>query len=168
MRVSIIAALTENGVIGRTGDMPWHLPADLAWFKKTTLGHHIVMGRKTWESVGQALPGRTTVVITRQQALKVPDGVRVVSSLSEALSLAEESGETEVFITGGGQIYREALAGADRLYLTHIAAKLEGDTFFPAWDPKQWVSVFSEDREADDRNQFPLRFTIYERVDEFS
>lgn len=163
MKISLIAALTKNRVIGRTGDMPWHLPADLAWFKKTTLGHFIVMGRKTWESVGRALPGRTTVVITRQDALEVPLGVRLASSLDDAIRQAEEAGEVELFITGGGQIYREAFPQADRLYLTHIDVHLDGDTFFPSWDPSQWKQTYFQERPADDRNAYPLQFAIYER-----
>src|SRR5436305_10182662 len=119
MRLSIIAAVAENGVIGRQGKLPWHLSDDLRRFKQLTMGHTIVMGRRTWESIGRALPGRTTVVVTRQPAYQVDiDGVQVAHSLAAAIEFADGSGDEETFIIGGAELYREAVGAAERLYMT--------------------------------------------------
>jgi dihydrofolate reductase len=134
-RVSLIAAVAANGVIGRDGALPWHLPEDLKRFKALTLGHHIVMGRKTYESIGRLLPGRTTVIVTRRHDYAVP-GAIVAASLAEAIARCAE--DDEVFVIGGAQIYQAALPLADRLYLTEVKAAVDGDTCFPAFDRRQW------------------------------
>jgi dihydrofolate reductase len=134
-RVSLIAAVAANGVIGRDGGLPWRLPEDLKRFRALTLGHHIVMGRKTYESIGRLLPGRTTVIVTRQRDYAVP-GAIVARSIEDAL--AQCAGDDEVFVIGGAQIYQAALPIADRLYLTEVMAEVEGDTRFPAFDRQRW------------------------------
>src|SRR6185503_14521108 len=161
MKVSLIVAMAEGGVIGRAGRLPWHLPADLARFKQLTMGHHLILGRRTWESIGRALPGRRMLVVSRQaRTLVLPEGVRAVTSLDEALAIAEAAGEDEVFVAGGARVYREALPRADRLYLTWVQAEVTGDTFFPPVEPSEWEEVAREEVAADDRNPFATSFTI--------
>src|SRR3954452_22634299 len=129
MRVSLIAAVAENGVIGRDGGLPWHLSDDLRRFKRLTMGHTMVMGRRTWESIGRPLPGRRTVVVTRQSAYTVDaDDVQVAHSLAAAVECAASSGDDEAFIIGGAELYRDAIAAADRLYITRVHASVDGDT----------------------------------------
>src|ERR1700759_3434706 len=118
MRISIIVAVAENGVIGRGGELPWRLSADLQRFKKLTMGHTIIMGRRTWESIGRPLPGRRTIVVTRQTGYPVVEGVQTAASLDDALETAEAAGESEAFVVGGAQLYQEALHHADRFYFT--------------------------------------------------
>ena len=134
MTITVLAAVGANLVIGRNGEMPWHLPEDLAHFKATTMGHTMVMGRKTYDAIGRALPGRRTIVITRQKGWHAP-GVEVAHSLADALALA---GPTEVFVIGGGQVYREAMPFADQMMLTEIEQSPEGDAFFPPFDAESW------------------------------
>ena len=161
MTVSIIVAMTADRVIGRDNTLPWRLPADLRRFKRLTLGHHLVVGRKTWESIGRPLPGRKMVVITRQRKFRA-DGVEVVHSVDDALAVARKNGEDEVFIAGGEEIYRQTLARAHRLYLTRVHATIEGDAFFPEYDAAAWTEVEREDRAADDKNPHAFSFVTYE------
>jgi dihydrofolate reductase len=164
MKVSLIVAMAEGGVIGRAGRLPWHLPADMARFKRLTMDHHLIMGRRTWESIGRALPGRRMLVVSRRATeLALPEGVRGVGSLEEALAIAEQAGDDEAFVAGGGAIYRDALPRADRLYLTWVRAEVTGDTFFPAVDPGEWREVAREEVAADDRNPHATTFTVFER-----
>jgi dihydrofolate reductase len=162
MRVSIIVAVAENGVIGRGGALPWHLPDDLKRFKQLTMGHAIVMGRKTWESIGRPLPGRKMIVVTRQADYR-PHGVHVAASLDDALHTARAAGDDEAFVIGGAEIYRHALPLADRLYFTRVHAAVEGDTQFPNWDDGNWRLVSREDRAADEKHEFSFSFEFYER-----
>jgi dihydrofolate reductase len=162
MRVSIIAAVATNRVIGKDNALPWRLPADLARFKRLTLGHHVVMGRRTFESIGRPLPGRTTVVLTRNEAYE-PGGVRVAASLDEALDTAAGAGDDEAFVAGGAEVYRRALDRADRMYLTVVHGRVEGDAFFPEYDASAWAIVGREEHETDDRNPFRLSFVTYDR-----
>ncbi len=165
MRISIIAAVAENGVIGRDGQLPWHLPADLQRFKRLTMGHTIIMGRRTWESIGRALPGRRTVVVTRQPNYRIDDaGVAVAVSLDEALTIAEAGDDTEAFIVGGAELYREALARADRLYLTRVGAMVDGDTRFPDVPWNAWRLIESDIHIADEKNGYPFTFETHERT----
>ena len=162
MIVSIIAAVADNGVIGRDGGLPWHLPADLKHFKKLTAGHHMVMGRRTWDSIGRRpLPGRPTIVVSRDPAF-VAEGARVARSVDEALEMA--AGADEVFIAGGQAIYQEALAVADRVYLTRVHARFDGDALFPAFDASGWRVVVEESHEADEKNPYAHTFLVYERL----
>jgi dihydrofolate reductase len=162
----MIAAMGENGVIGAAGEIPWRLPTDFAHFKRTTLGKPLIMGRKTFESIGKPLPGRTNIVVTRQQDYQ-PDGVVVVDSLAAALeeaqAIAAADGAGEVMIGGGGEIYREAMPLAERLYVTHVAAAPTGDAYFPAIDPSIWEveSVMELARTERDSSDFTVR--IYRR-----
>ncbi len=163
-RISLIAAVAADGAIGRDGDLPWRLPADLAHFKRLTMGHHLLMGRRTWESLGGVLPGRTMVVVTRNPAYEpgVP-GVLTAHSLEEALEIA--AGDDEPFVAGGAGLYAEALDVVDRMYLTRIDAEFEADVFFPVFDAGDWVLVEEERYEPDERNRYPFSFVILERRD---
>ena len=162
MAVSLIVAVSENGVIGRDGGLPWRLSADLKHFKKTTMGHHLIIGRRTWDEVGKPLPGRTMVVVTRSRHLQA-EGATVVHSLDEALEVARS--DDEPFIGGGAHIYRMALENnlVNRLYITRVHAKVEGDTVFPNFDIGRWELVSEEHHQEDERNEFPFSFLIYER-----
>ena len=160
MRLSIIAAVSANQVIGDHNSLPWKLPADLKRFQKLTMGHHLLMGRKTFESIGFVLPGRTTVVITHQPDYH-PEGVLVAHSLEAALRLVDN--DSELFIAGGAEIYRQMLTLADRLYLTYIHEEFEGDARFPHFDESDWEPISREDREPDQDNTYSYSFVIYER-----
>lgn len=159
MVISLIAALAVDRVIGMENAMPWHLPADLAWFKRQTLNKPIIMGRNTFRSIGQPLPGRKNIVVSSRAG----DDERVtwVSSLEAALDAAQ--GAEEVMVIGGGSIYQQMLPQASRLYLTHIDAEVEGDTHFPEYEPDAWSSVFSEFHDADEKNSHSYCFEILER-----
>lgn len=157
---SLVIAQAANRVIGRDNHMPWHLPADLAHFKRVTMGCPVIMGRKTWESIGRALPGRLNIVITRTPLFSAP-GATVVRSLDEAFRAAGDA--DEAFVIGGGQIYAEAMATADRIYLTEIATEVEGDTWFPAFDRAQWKETLMGEHAPDEKNAHPLRFLLLER-----
>ena len=163
MKLSIIVAVAESGVIGRDNDLPWYLPADLKRFKQLTMGHHLLMGRKTFEAIGRALPGRTTVVITRGDPT-LPEGVQRAGSLEEALAKAAAAGEDEAFVAGGAQIYTLALPRADRLYLTKIHAAIEGDTRLPELTESEWHLLSQEDHEPEGKNEYTYSFLTYERV----
>lgn len=141
MIVSMIVAMSENRVIGKDGGLPWHLPEDLKRFKKITMGHPIIMGRKTYESIGRALPGRRNIVISRNSNLQI-DGVETTSSLGEALDLVKS--EKEVFIIGGAQIYEASLSQADRIYLTEVHQQIHGDAYFPEINSSQFQEVSRE------------------------
>lgn len=160
MRVSLIVAVAANGVIGRAGGLPWRLSADLRRFKALTMGHHLVMGRRTWESIGRPLPGRTTIVVTRREDLPVV-GALVARSPDDALRLA--AGDDEVFVVGGAELYRALLDRADRIYLTRVHAEPEGDTHFPPVDWTRWRRVGAEDLPAGPRDDHPSTFEIWER-----
>lgn len=164
MNVTLIAALSTNNVIGRTNQVPWCLPTDLRRFKALTMGHHLIMGRKTYDSVGRPLHGRTNVVITRREDWTA-EGVVVVHSLEEALRVAMQAGETEAYIAGGAEIYELAIHRADRMQLTRVHAEVEGDTWFPEFDDvSEWQLVDAEHYEADEKNEFPFSFLTYERA----
>ncbi len=158
MNISIIVAAAENNVIGKDNDMPWRLSADLKRFKKLTMGHHIVMGRKTFESIGKPLPGRTSVIITRNKDYK-QEGCIVVHSLEEALQTINDD---EIFVIGGGEIYNMAFEKADKLYLTRVHASLEGDTCIPEVN-NRWQEVEREDFQKDEKNQYDYSFIDYIR-----
>lgn len=165
MIVSLIAAMSENRVIGKGGGLPWRLPADLRRFKRLTSGHTVIMGRKTFESIGeQPLPGRRNIVVTRRTNV-APKGVEIARGVEEALRAAGERaapGET-VYVVGGGEIYRAAFSLADRLDLTIVHGAFEGDTFFPAFDESAWRLTSDERHEADDQHAHAYSFRVYER-----
>lgn len=172
MRISMIAAMAANRVIGQGNRLPWHLPADLRYFKARTVGHTLIMGRKTYDSIGRPLPWRTMVVITRQEGWRPEgpgkDSVQVVHSLDEALAVArrgaKDEAEDEVFIAGGGEIFQQALPLADRIYLTRIEADFPGDAFFPELDAKTWRIVEQEHHDASDENPYPYTFETLDRT----
>ncbi len=165
MVVSLIVAAAENGAIGLRSELPWHLPDDLKRFKRLTTGHHLIVGRKTWETVGRPLPGRTMIVVTRQPGY-VAEGALVVGSLEEALAVAEAAGDTEPFVAGGGEIYARALADdrVDRIHLTRVHASPPGDAFFPAVDPRRFRLVAEEPHPADARHRESFAFLTYDRA----
>ena len=166
--ISVIAAVAHNGVIGKENRLLWRISEDLRRFKAITLGHPVVMGRKTWESLGRPLPGRTHVVISRQRGFVPVDAegkpapdVRVAGSLEEAMAIFPR--EEEVFVIGGGEIYRQAMEIADTFYLTEVEADYEGDTFFPAWDPAGWQELFTERHERGAQFEHPFVFRDFVR-----
>ena len=160
MTVSIIVAMASNRAIGVNNDLPWHIPADLKFFKKTTLGKPIIMGRKTFDSIGRALPGRQNIVITRNKEWS-HNGVDVVSSVEAAIAAAGDA--TEIMITGGAQIYEQALAGTDRMYITEIEASVDGEAFFPEFSADEWAEKSREYHAAED-GQPAYSFVVHERV----
>ena len=161
MKISIIAAVASNRVIGLDNSLPWHLHADLSYFKRMTMGHYLIMGRKTFESFDGLLPGRTIVVITRQ-AHYCHEGVYVAPSLPKAVQIAKE--EEEVFIAGGAQIYSKALSMADCMYLTLIHHSFKGDTRFPRFEKEDWDLIDREDFESDEENPYAYSFVTYKRT----
>ena len=165
MKLSLVAAVSENGVIGSGGAIPWKLRDEQQALKALTVGHCLIMGRKTWESIGRPLPERTSIVITRQPGYAVAfDSVIVVSSFDAALAAAAEQDDDEAFVFGGEAIYELALPHADRLYLTCVHAELEGDAFFPDFDESDWRLVSESRHEADSRNEHPFTIRCYERA----
>jgi dihydrofolate reductase len=163
MIISLIVVADEHNGIGKNNQLLCHLPADLKYFKQTTTGHHIVMGRKTYDSVGKPLPNRVNIVITRNSLLSLP-GCVVVADLQQAISYAAENGETELFITGGGTIYAQAMGIANRIYLTRIHHNFEADTFFPAIEPTMWKELSSEFNEQDEKNKYDYTFQVLEKL----
>jgi len=158
--ISLIAAMDRNHLIGKNNQLPWHLPADFAHFKSVTMGKPILMGRKTYESIGKPLPGRHNIVLTHSPELKI-DGVSVVNSLDEAIEAA--AGEKEMMVIGGSTIYEVLLPRADRMYLTHVDAEFEGDAWFPKFDESQWEQIESVIHAPDEKNIYPCRFVTYQR-----
>ena len=166
MKVSLIVAASENGVIGKDNDLIWHLPKDMHFFKDTTMGHHVIMGRKNFESIPhkfRPLPNRTNVVITRKTDYKA-DSCIVVNSAEEALQIAKQNGEEEAFIIGGGQIYKLALEAnlVDKIYLTKVHHSFEGDTFFPALN-KDWKEISRIQNQADEKHLYNFDFITLEK-----
>ncbi|MGO5000475.1 type 3 dihydrofolate reductase [Oceanisphaera sp. W20_SRM_FM3] len=160
MIVAMIVAMTRNGVIGKDNAMPWHLPADLAYFKQTTLGKPIVMGRNTFNSIGRALPGRRNIIVSKS-LIEAPIGTEVVPSPEAALALLAD--EAEVMVMGGGQLYQAFLPLSQRLYLTQIEAEIEGDTYFP-FQANHWQLTSEQLRIRDEHNAYDCRFQVYKRV----
>ena len=157
---SLVVAMARNRVIGRDNQLPWKLPKDLAYFKRVTMGNPVVMGRRTWQSIGRPLPGRGNIVVTRNAAFDAP-GAKVVTSLDAAWKAAGTVGE--VCVIGGTSLFAEALPIADRIHLTEVDAVVEGDTFFPDFDRNQWIGNEVERHAADDRHAYPFRIVVLER-----
>lgn len=165
MIISLIAALTENRVIGKNNDLPWRLPDDMKYFMKTTTGHHVIMGRKNYDSLPanfKPLPNRTNIIVTRQLNF-VAKGCTVVNSIKAGIEIAKSNKEEELFIIGGAQIYEQALPMAHRLYLTEIKAEVNGDTYFPKIDRNQWKEISRVAHASDEKHQFAFDFVIYKR-----
>ena len=162
MIISAIVAVAKNNVIGKDNDIPWYLPADLKYFKKMTLDHHIIMGRKSFESIGRPLPKRTNIIITRNPFF-IASNCLVTRTVEEALKIAEDNGESEVFIIGGAQIYDLTKGYWDRLYLTEVDLEVEGDVLFPEIDMAKWNLVAEAPQKADEKNEHDYVFKTYER-----
>lgn len=163
-RLSLIVAMAKNRVIGADGKIPWRLPNELQLFKRVTMGHHIIMGRKTWESINRLLPGRTTVIVTRQKDYAVA-GAIVTHTLNDAIKVC--GNDEEIFVIGGGELYREALPLADRIYLTTVDAEPAGDTRMPEFDLTQWTEISREDFASDDRHAYGYRFSVLDRTKKY-
>lgn len=161
--ISLIVAMAENRVIGRDGDLPWRLALDLKRFRERTTGHHVIMGRKTHESIGRPLPGRTNVVLSRNESFAA-DGCTVVRTLDDAFAAAQAAGDPEAFVIGGARVYESALPHAHRVYLTRVAATVEGDAYFPALDESQWREVSREEHGANEQNDHAFALTVLERA----
>lgn len=162
MKVALICAMADNRVIGKDNQTPWHLPNDMKHFKEVTMDHPVIMGRKTYESIGRPLPGRRNIVITRQEDLKI-EGCDVVHSLEEALELAKGDSPKEIDVIGGEQIYSLALPLADRIYLTIVHADIEGDAYFPEFSEEEWVGVEREEHPSDEDHPYAFTFVTYTR-----
>lgn len=160
-RLSMIVAMARNRVIGAKGKIPWHLPNELQLFKQVTMGHHIIMGRKTYESIGRLLPGRTTVIVTRQTGYSVA-GAKIAHTLEQAVALCAD--DSEIFVIGGGELYRAAMPMADRLYLTVVDAEPDGDTQMPAFNPADWKLQSTKHYSRDERHAHDYRFEVHDRV----
>ena len=161
MLISLIAAVSENGVIGRNNGLPWYLPADLQFFKKTTFGHPIIMGRKNFESIGKALPGRTNILLTRNPNFANAD-LKVAHSLKEAFEIAQKTGTEECFVIGGAEIYIGALPFCQKLYLTRVHGIFEGDTYMPEFE-KNFRKISSVSNFKDERNAYDYDFEVFVR-----
>ena len=166
MKISLVWAMAQNRIIGRNNNLPWHLPEDLKYFKRITLGKPVIMGRKTFGSIGKPLPGRTNIVVTRNADFSA-EGVKTVNSLSAAKALCESIGEidgiSEAMVIGGAEIYTQAMPVADRLYLTEVHANVDGDTFFPEFDRSLWKEVAREDFDASGPNPYAYSFIVLDK-----
>lgn len=166
MIISHIAAMARNRVIGRNNDLPWKLPDDMKFFMNTTTGHHVIMGRKNYDSLHEKykpLPNRTNIVVTRQKNFKAA-GCIVVNSIDDAISIARKNNESEAFIIGGAEIYKLSFPVTNRIYLTEIHAEVQGDTYYPEFNKKEWKEVSRQPHPADERHAFPFDIVIYDRV----
>ncbi|MBC3542095.1 dihydrofolate reductase [Rufibacter sediminis] len=165
--IALVVAIAENRVIGKDNQLIWHLPKDLQHFKKLTMGHPMVMGRKTFEAIGKPLPGRTSIIVTRQPGYTAPEGCLVTSSLEEALQQALTLDET-VLVVGGGEIYQQALPLAEVVYLTLVHESFEGDVFFPELEADAWEVAEQEEHLEDERHAYPFTFFTFRRKAGFS
>lgn len=163
MLISAISAVSQNNVIGKNNTLPWHLPADMRFFKQTTMGHPVIMGRKTYDSFEKALPGRENIVITRQKDYSLPDAT-VVNSLENALEKATILHNDEIFILGGSQIFEQSMPILNRIYLTRIHEHFDGDTFFPEINFKEWEKIRDDYNTPDEKNKYAYSFQIWERI----
>lgn len=163
MIISLVVAAATNNAIGKDGKLPWHLPNDMKHFKNVTWGMPVVMGRKTFESLGKVLPGRKNIVISRQPGWKM-NGTVTVKNIDDALFVAKETDAKEVMVIGGGEIYKTLFDKAKRIYLTRVEAEPEADTFFPSLNPQEWFLVSQKNHEADEKNAYNYSFQVWERI----
>ncbi|MGB9674288.1 MAG: dihydrofolate reductase [Anaerolineales bacterium] len=162
MIVSIIVAMDENGGIGIDNKLPWHLADDLKRFKRLTIGHYLIVGRKTFETIGKVLPGRKMIVLTKDKQYNI-EGVKIFTNLEDAIQFVKEQGEDEVFIAGGGQVYQLAIPYIDKMYLTLVHAKTNANVFFPNIDWEDWIEIESLYHERDEKNQYDFTFKILQK-----
>lgn len=162
MVISFIVATSENNVIGKNNKLPWHLPTDMKYFKNVTWAMPVIMGRKSFEALGEPLRGRTNIVVTRNKGWHAT-GVQTVPSIDQAITLAAQTDAKEIFITGGGEIFRAALPSADRIYLTRVHENFDGDAFFPELDEDEWKLVSNRDCPPDEKNPYAMSFQVWER-----
>ena len=162
MTLSAIVATAKNGIIGKDNEIPWCLPADFAYFKRITLNHHIIMGRNCYESIGRPLPKRTNIIVTRNP-FYIATGCITVHSITEGVKIAKQNGETEAFIIGGGEIYKQTMQLLDKIYLTEVDLDTEGDVFFPEFNPAEWHLISEEKHEKDEKNEWDYTFKIFEK-----
>lgn len=162
MKLSLIVAMGRNSVIGKDGGIPWHLPADLKYFKSMTMGKPVIMGRKTFESIGKPLPGREIIAVTRDAEVYRPEGIRVAGSINAAIATAGEV--DEIMVAGGAEIYEQTMAIANHLYITRINATFEGDTYFPEFDPLEWTGAAAISHEADEKNPYDYDFLRFDKM----
>jgi dihydrofolate reductase len=162
MIISFIVAVSENNVIGKDNKLPWRLPADMKYFKNATWAMPVIMGRKSFDSLGKPLAGRKNIVVTRNNNWKA-DGIETVQSIDQAITLAAQTDAKEIFITGGAEIFKAALPSADRIYLTRIHANFDGDTFFPELNKDEWKMVGNKEYEPDEKNKYAMSFQVWER-----
>jgi dihydrofolate reductase len=162
MIISQIVAVSLNNVIGKNNALPWKMPTDMAYFKNTTWGHHIVTGRRNYEAEGKALPGRANIVLTRNADYRITDGI-VVQRFDDAIAIASQVDEDELFVVGGSEIYRLAMPFTDKIYLTRIHAIVDGDTFYPEPDWNEWIEISRISHQKDENNPYDFDFIVYER-----
>ncbi len=162
LKLALVVAVAENGVIGKNNSLPWRLPKDLAYFKQTTMGHPIIMGRLTFDSIGRPLPGRENIVVTRQHDWQ-SEGVSVAHSLTDALEKARCHANNWAMLIGGANLYQQALPFCQRLYLTEVHASVAGDAYFPAFDRREWTEVSRQRHEADASNPYPYSFVVLDK-----
>ena len=160
VQLSIIVATDKQGLIGKDNDLPWRLSADLGYFKKVTMGKPLIMGRRTHESIGRPLPGRKNIILTTDKAYQA-EGCTVCQTVEQALNACGDA--EEAMVMGGASLYQQFLSHADKLYLTSVDVELEGDTWFPQWDKTDWQLLSREDHPADDKNEYPYSFNVYQR-----
>lgn len=163
MIINLVVAATENNVIGKNNQLLWHLPNDMAFFKNTTWGMPVIMGRKTYESLGKPLKGRTNIVITSNPGFRPGNDVITAPSLQEAINRSAESDAKECYVIGGGEIFKQSMSLANRIYMTRVHTNLEGDTFFPTIDQKEWIISSSTPFEADAKHAYSYTFEIWQR-----
>lgn len=164
MKISLIVAASENNVIGRDNDLPWKLPDDMKYFVRTTKGHCILMGRKNLESFGRLLPNRTNILLTRD-ASYIFEGAEIFTDLQKAIEFAKNSGEVELMVIGGGEIYRQCMPFADRIYVTRVHAEIDGDVYFPELDPNIWELKTEGFHEKDEKHNYAFTFQTFERTE---
>ena len=160
--ISLIVAASENNAIGKANAMLWHLPEDLKFFKNTTWGMPVIMGRKTFEAVGKPLPGRTNIIVTSNRDWSAENTI-TTTSIEEAIEAAKDTNAKEIFITGGGEIYKQTLPIADKVYLTRVHTTIDGDAFFPEMDVDLWETIFEKHVKADEKNKFDMTFETWKR-----
>lgn len=165
MKIAMMVAMAQNGVIGNNNQLPWHLPEDLKYFKKTTMGKPVIMGRKTFDSIGKALPGRLNIVVSRNPKLLLPEGVLLAATVEQAVDIAriENPDAEEIMIMGGEQIYRQAFPLASKLYLTKVHSDVKGDAYFTGFDESQWQQTAVQTFQADDKNPYDYSFCVFEK-----